>query len=106
MSPSAFVTTEERPALGPVYAECVDLSIMISKYPHNLIVTDLLGQEGAGDFKELCCKEQTATEMAAIIQKMELAGFKLDNIIEVVGDRNGPRSGMFGAFVIVSLLRS
>lgn len=81
---------EETPALGPVYAECVDLSVMISKYPHDPNVGNF---RGAPD-----CGKQDAAELEDIIKDMELAGFKLGNVLAVMGDRNGSRSGMFACF--------
>lgn len=104
MLPSAFITIEERPALGPVYAGCVDFSVMISKYLRDPTITESSRLNNAKNTQERYCKEPTAAEIAAMVQDMELAGFKFDNIIEIVGDRNGPRSGMFGAFITVRSL--
>lgn len=103
--PSTFVTIEETPALGPAYAECVDLSVMISKYPHDPNVMNFRRPQNAGDMVDAESPdhtEQNITEFAAMIKQMELAGFRLGNVMTVVNDRNGPRGGMFALFDIVS----
>ncbi|KAL0632970.1 hypothetical protein Q9L58_008128 [Maublancomyces gigas] len=95
--PSPFITMEETPALGPVYAECVDLSVMISKYPHDPKLTNSQESQSAGppDYKN-----KNAAGLAVMIKDMELAGFKLGNVMTVMSDRNGSRNGMFACFDI------
>lgn len=96
---------EETPALGPVYAECVDLSVMISKYPHDPNVMNFREPQNANDrvrAEPPNYKKQNTPELAAMINDMELAGFKLGNVMTVMGDRNGSRGGMFACFDIVS----
>lgn len=96
---------EETPALGPVYAECVDLSVMISKYPHDPNVMNFREPQNANDrvrAEPTDHKKQNTPELAAMINDMELAGFKLGNVMTVMGDRNGSRGGMFACFDIVS----
>lgn len=63
---------------------------MISKYPHD---PNVVGFREAPD-----CGKQDTAELVDIIKDMELAGFKLGNVLAVMGDRNGSRSGMFACF--------
>lgn len=97
---------EETPALGPVYAECVDLSVMISKYPHDPKLINFQEPQNADDRVSAGppdYKNQNTAELAVMIKDMELAGFKLGNVMTVMGDRNGSRNGMFACFDVVSL---
>lgn len=68
---------------------------MISKYPHDPNVVNFRGAPG--------CGKRDAVELADIIKDMESAGFKLGNVLAVMGDRNGSRSGMFACFDTVGL---
>lgn len=97
---------EETPALGPVYAECVDLSVMISKYPHDPKLINSQESQSADDRVGAGppdYKNKNTAGPEAMIKDMELAGFKLGNVMTVMSDRNGSRNAMFACFDIVSL---
>lgn len=79
---------------------------MISKYPHDPKLINLQEPQNSDDRVGAGppnYKNKNTAGLAAMIKDMELAGFKLGNVMTVMGDRNGSRNGMFACFDTVSL---
>lgn len=79
---------------------------MISKYPHDPKIINFREPPNAGDragAERPDYRNQNTTKLATMEKDMELAGFKLGNVMAVTGDRNGARGGAFACFDIVGL---
>lgn len=100
ISSSLFPFTEFKPSLGPLHAQYIDLSVLLSKQPHHLGIPDL----PENDMEEYPPEEPDAAELDAMMEKVNLLGWKEDYVIEVLGDRYGPRSRSWGAFIVVGYL--